>query len=143
QATVIIALTASAFEEDRTMVLSAGCDDFVRKPFREADLFEVMAKHVDIRYEYAEVPETAMRPESAGGENHMVEALHKRPSDWLSALQAAAMQADSETLQALITQIEPEQAALARQLTHLVDHFMFDRITDLTRWHSADEMSST
>jgi CheY-like chemotaxis protein len=35
QATVIVALTASAFEEDREMILSGGCDDFVRKPFRE------------------------------------------------------------------------------------------------------------
>lgn len=34
QATVIIALTASALEEERTIILSAGCDDFVRKPFR-------------------------------------------------------------------------------------------------------------
>ena len=35
QATYIIALTASTFEEERAIVLSAGCDDFVRKPFRE------------------------------------------------------------------------------------------------------------
>nr|MDJ0845301.1 PAS domain S-box protein [Crocosphaera sp.] len=35
QETVIIALTASAFEEERNLVLSAGCDDFMRKPFRE------------------------------------------------------------------------------------------------------------
>jgi signal transduction histidine kinase len=30
--TVIIALTASAFEEDRRMILDEGCDDFVRSP---------------------------------------------------------------------------------------------------------------
>ena len=29
--TKILALTASAFEEDRRKVLAAGCDDFVRK----------------------------------------------------------------------------------------------------------------
>jgi CheY-like chemotaxis protein len=33
--TVIIALTASAFEEQQASILAAGCDDLVRKPFRE------------------------------------------------------------------------------------------------------------
>lgn len=42
QATAIITLTASVFEEEKAVVLSAGCDDFLRKPFREADIFEVM-----------------------------------------------------------------------------------------------------
>ena len=40
QATAIIALTASVLEEERAVVLSAGCDDFLRKPFKENDIFE-------------------------------------------------------------------------------------------------------
>ena len=40
--TVIIALTASAFEEDRIKILEHGCDDFVRKPFKENDIFVMM-----------------------------------------------------------------------------------------------------
>jgi CheY-like chemotaxis protein len=38
QATVIIALTATAFEEDREQVLLEGCDGFVRKPFRTDEI---------------------------------------------------------------------------------------------------------
>ncbi|WP_371357375.1 ATP-binding protein, partial [Hydrocoleum sp. CS-953] len=38
-ATAIIALTASVLEEQKAIILSAGCDDFVRKPFREATIF--------------------------------------------------------------------------------------------------------
>jgi CheY-like chemotaxis protein len=38
QATTVIALTATSLEEERAIVLSAGCDDFIRKPFREADI---------------------------------------------------------------------------------------------------------
>ena len=36
QATAIIALTASVFEEDLSLVLAEGCDDFVRKPIPRA-----------------------------------------------------------------------------------------------------------
>ncbi|NER52497.1 MAG: response regulator, partial [Symploca sp. SIO1A3] len=50
--TVIIALTASTFEDERAVVLSAGCDDFVRKPFRQEDIFTKMAQHLGVCYIY-------------------------------------------------------------------------------------------
>jgi two-component system sensor histidine kinase/response regulator len=50
--TVIIALTASAFEEQRLAILEAGCDDFLRKPFREEQLFEKIAHYIGVRYIY-------------------------------------------------------------------------------------------
>ena len=39
----IAALTASAFEEEREEVLAVGMDDFVRKPYRPAEVFDCMA----------------------------------------------------------------------------------------------------
>ncbi|WP_204101786.1 MULTISPECIES: response regulator, partial [Spirulina sp. CCY15215] len=52
QATAVIALTASVLEEERAVVLSAGCDDFLRKPFREDQIFQAMEKHLGVRYIY-------------------------------------------------------------------------------------------
>lgn len=52
QNTVIIALTANAFEEEREAILKAGCNDFVSKPFREEELLEKMALHLGVRYVY-------------------------------------------------------------------------------------------
>ena len=54
QATAIIALTASVLEEEKAEALSAGCDDFVRKPFREEEIFEIMKKHLGVRYLYGD-----------------------------------------------------------------------------------------
>jgi CheY-like chemotaxis protein len=50
--TKIIALTASAFEDERSHILAAGCDDFVGKPFRDTDIFEHMSKHLGVKYRY-------------------------------------------------------------------------------------------
>ena len=50
--TAIIALTASAFEEERMEILSAGCDDFMRKPFREEILWSKIAGLLGVRYLY-------------------------------------------------------------------------------------------
>ena len=56
QATVIIALTATAFEEDREQILLEGCDDFVRKPFRKDEIYDMLAKHLGVRFLYEEEP---------------------------------------------------------------------------------------
>jgi len=59
--TVIIAITASAFEEERAVALSMGCDAFLRKPFREPDLFKLMQRCLGLRFVYEaekDVPDT-------------------------------------------------------------------------------------
>lgn len=52
--TVIIAVSASAFEHDRAGCLEAGADDFLAKPFRQERLFQLLATHVDARLLWAE-----------------------------------------------------------------------------------------
>jgi CheY-like chemotaxis protein len=54
-ATIIIALTASALEEDKQIILSEGCDDYMRKPFVENDLLEAAARHLGVRYIYEDI----------------------------------------------------------------------------------------
>ncbi|RKZ83317.1 MAG: hypothetical protein DRR19_19320, partial [Candidatus Parabeggiatoa sp. nov. 1] len=46
----IVALTASTLEEEKTVALSAGCDDFLQKPFRDTDIFDMMHKFIGVRY---------------------------------------------------------------------------------------------
>lgn len=50
---IIIALTANAFEEERSIALSVGCDDFVRKPFQENIILEKIAEYLGVQYTYA------------------------------------------------------------------------------------------
>ena len=51
----IIAVTANAFEEERQTALAAGCDGFIRKPIQESVLFETLAVHLDIHYQYQQL----------------------------------------------------------------------------------------
>ena len=51
---IIIALTANAFEEERSIAISIGCDDFVRKPFQENTILEKIAEYLGVEYTYAE-----------------------------------------------------------------------------------------
>ena len=54
--TKIIAVTASAMDENRQELMEIGADDFISKPFREAEVFEKIHTHVGVEYVYAEDP---------------------------------------------------------------------------------------
>src|SRR5437588_358221 len=61
----IIAVTASAMDENRQELMEIGADDFISKPFREAELFRKIHTHVGVEYVYAEEPAAAGREEAA------------------------------------------------------------------------------
>jgi signal transduction histidine kinase/CheY-like chemotaxis protein/HAMP domain-containing protein len=135
QATVVVALTASAFEEERVMILSAGCDDFIRKPFREEEIFDALSKHLGVRFVYQEdeLPPAAA-PEAVEGEDVLGrEAVAALPAEWRSQLYEAATQADSDLILHLVEEIRGESGNLADALTHLVHEFRFDILMDLTQ----------
>ena len=64
QATVVVALTASVLEEERSIVLSEGCDDFVRKPFRQEEIVEVLTKYLGVRFLYEQIDDQPPRATS-------------------------------------------------------------------------------
>lgn len=127
----IIALTASTFEEDRIAVLESGCDDFVRKPFRESIIFEKMAEHLGVRYLY-EQPASSSSPGSteAAAASSLQTALATMPIDWVMTLRQMALQLDGRQIFSLMEQIPATQTFLVNSLTDLVNNFRFDKITD-------------
>ncbi|AOY83433.1 ATP-binding protein [Moorena producens JHB] len=131
QATVIIALTASAFNEERSLILSAGCDDFVRKPFQEEEIFETMARYLGVRYVYEEET-SATSPQRSATEALTREALAVMPAEWVAQLYQAANQVNNQRIFQLIEQIPSEHDPLAIALADLVRNFRCDKIIDLT-----------
>jgi CheY-like chemotaxis protein len=46
----IAAITAAAYASERAEVMRAGFDDCTFKPFREAEIFFCMGRHLGVRY---------------------------------------------------------------------------------------------
>lgn len=136
QATVIIALTASVLESERAVILSTGCDDFVRKPFQETIIFEKLAQYLGVKYEYAMQP---MAPGAIPQTQHsgglpleaFLSGLAQKPQSWLRDLGQAATQADQEWLKVLLAEIHLSHPQVAQQMLHWVDEFQYDQIIDL------------
>jgi CheY-like chemotaxis protein len=129
QATAIVALTASVLEEERAVILSAGCDDFMRKPFREEDIFVAMGKHLGVRYIY-EAP-TAASVTGAGDSSQEVltpGAIASLDPDWVAAFKQTILSVDMEAIASSIAQIGTVNPDLADTLLDCIDNFEYDRI---------------
>lgn len=138
--TVIIALTASGLEENRTQSLSVGCDDFIRKPFAERELFDKINRHLDVQFIIKE------RPQSS---NLTSEVLTITPEEisglslpFLHALEKATLDGDLESMFDLINEISPEYESLRNKLNTLAKKYQFKTITNLIQKRLSLEKSS-
>jgi CheY-like chemotaxis protein len=140
--TAIIALTASAFEEERHLVVSVGCDDFVRKPFREEVIFEKMAQYLGVRYVYEELPALGRTEQIAvpgGLEDSKLDSsfvlqpasFQVMPLEWTDKFYEAVDSVNDEEIFRLIEQIPPADAPLAQSIVGLIKGFRYDRLIDL------------
>lgn len=136
QDTAIVALTAFAFEEDRERILAEGCDDIVRKPFRQEEIFDMLAKHLGIRFVYQEIA-----PPGAGRAAYATptlapalaaEALASLPATWLADLRKATVRADLDRILNLIEQVRDRNPALADVLEDMAYDFDYQQILVLS-----------
>jgi signal transduction histidine kinase/CheY-like chemotaxis protein len=132
QSTAIIAVTASAFEEERAVVLKAGCDDFLRKPFRERDIFAIMNQHIGVRYIYEDpTPSDSLKTEEGDQNVLTAVAIQALPKSWVADLKQTILSADLNSMTTLINQIHTQDAALADALKTCIDNFEYDKILTL------------
>ncbi len=138
--TVIIALTASAFENERKSILAAGCDDFLPKPFDANILFAKMEDFLGIRYVYEEpvdTNDTKLEKESeirGVPSNQCVAAqLGQMPLEWVEKIYNAAQECCDDKIIQLIEEIPRELAPASQNLTTLAQNFLFDDIIELAK----------
>jgi CheY-like chemotaxis protein len=136
--TVIIAVTASTFEERKSEIIAAGCDDFVRKPFQEQILFDKMACYLGVRYIYQELPRLPVgglggyfvreKPDSFFGG-----LLAQMPQSWVQELYDAANDVNEELAIEIVDRISESHPTLAHALKDLLTDYRIDKIMDLTQ----------
>ncbi len=128
-ATAVIALTASVLEEQKAIVLSSGCDDFVRKPFSEQIIFDTLAKHLGVKYIYEEI---FSREHDISLETSLIsDNLKIMSNEWIGRLYNSSIEADKNLVMQLIDEIPEQEVFLKRSLTKLIRSFQFEILMDL------------
>jgi CheY-like chemotaxis protein len=125
--TKIIAVTASAMDENRQDLLGIGADDFIGKPFHEAELFQKIHTHLGVEFLYAE--EAAPAPEEVA--ELTPESLQCLPQDLIHLMREAVIAADLDQLLAKIQEVESLAPEIARALRSLAEHFEYQKLLGL------------
>jgi PAS domain S-box-containing protein len=131
--TIVIALTASAFEEDRVKILSAGCDDFVRKPYHPNKIYNILAKHLGIRfvYEQDQTEGGLVLPfgqTEAAQDALSLSSIEELPELWWDDLKQATIKADLTEVLSIIDQARKLNPELASVLTELANNFEYTKL---------------
>lgn len=118
----IVALTASAFDEDLQKIVAAGCDDAVKKPLEADKLFQLMGDMLGLRYRYESpvVLESDAQQESLN--------LSILPRETVEQIQQAAEALDTVQLRRIVDQLHTSHPALAAQLVALMENYQFEKI---------------
>ncbi len=116
----IVAVTASAFQEQRQKLLDAGMDDFVRKPYRIREIYGCLARHLGVKYLYRSGAPEAGAEAPATVTPEMLAVL---PAPVRVELKAALESLDSSRIAAAIAEAGKTDAGLANTLTRLSENF--------------------
>jgi len=124
----VAALTASVFRHQHDRILAAGCDEVVHKPFRSGELFSVMEKYLDLRYNYKEG-----QVKNTAEQKSIVTAamLKDLPAEQRERLKKAVHKLDVAAAEEVIEDILHTHSETADGLQVLIREFRFSRILEL------------
>jgi CheY-like chemotaxis protein len=127
--TPIVALTASAFEDERKKVESLGMNGYIRKPFRESELFLTIGKILGINYIYED--DNSARTSVYQNIESLSKDISGLPPKFVTELKEALETADLDLFAELAESIKNENAALAQLLMTLAKNYDYENLQQL------------
>lgn len=126
-ATVVIALTASVLDQEKAVILAVGCDDFVRKPFKEQTIFAALNQYLGVQYIYED---SADHQTSELSDSKINLDLSVMPDEWRSKICEVALEGDSNLVNQLIKEIPNQESDIVKLLEKFAGQFQFEELAE-------------
>jgi len=129
----VIVSSASVSDMDRQRSLESGADDFLAKPLQVQELFLLLAKHLELVWEYEHNPSTIATDSLVDTGIYDVNIVAPEPED-LAILLSLAQQGRLKTLTeeaTRIQQLNQEYAPFIEKILELTKSFQLQRIENL------------
>lgn len=127
---IIVAVTASAFESERNKIIEAGCTDFLRKPYREEEIFNMMEKHLRVRFDRM-VMDSNQKPSPILKGDKLIQELKSISGDVLSRLHSACIRGSGKDITDILENISKTNDPLYHALRKHSHSFDYKEIVDL------------
>jgi CheY-like chemotaxis protein len=124
----IVAVTASALIEEHGPILAAGCDDVVRKPFQEQEIFAAMTRYLGVEYRSREEKPGLAETQTA---DITAETLVALPPEIRQELRETTLALNREATLEVIERIADQAPDTAVGLRTLVQNFQMGRLEEL------------
>ncbi len=130
--TTVIAVTASAFEEDRRRVMENGANGYLSKPFKEDELFRLIHECAGVILEYedgAECETGAVTDDTAA----LGDAVASLPEELLRSLHDATVTADIDRLNELCESAAAVNPLAGQKLQEMARRYEYEAILRLVK----------
>lgn len=122
----IIAVTASAFKEQRQEMKDAGMDELVRKPFRDTEIYDCMTQQLGLKFLYdSDIGHLESEKYSL---SEMASMLSRLSADMRGELRLALESLETTRIEAVFSRIHDADPVLADVLKQLADDFDYPGI---------------
>ena len=127
---VIVAITASVFEEEKNEVMKYGVDEFVRKPYREEHIFDILKRRLKISYKYEENSQKVIKEEEQENiENR--DWMKKVPKDILEKLKDCIINGDTDGIIEQTKIINKYDNLIAIKIKKMADNYQFEKLNEM------------
>ena len=124
---VVVAVTASVFEEEKAAVFEAGWDDFIPKPFKDGQILDAIERHLGVEFIYQEIATSVDSEE----EILTPEELATLPPELLNEMKETLLTLDLEKIENAVKAIADLEPLIGKRLGKLVNNFSYETILNL------------
>lgn len=136
--TKIVALTAHALEDERREILAAGCDDFVRKPYRDSEIFDALSTHLGIRFRHSD---SGTSENEANVSTSVADGLRELPPHFADDLLRAVQFLESPRILSVIAHISELNHELGERLRRMVENLQYRELLEILNGLKQRELS--